>query len=741
MSSPNPTTDVAASGRTITGNDETSRPFAAARIAILTWLSCFALLALVFLPVFIIPYAHHDQYRHFHEQLPGDPAANSCKNEPQYPWLYSLGRPIAAETECVIFKFTARLSDLIFFRFWVLACLALAAAFHATLLRRLGLNLVASVALAVATFALPGAQNAIFMTNFANALTPLAATVSYLVLLVANKPHAAGNRMRVIGLTVLAGVLLLVALFTYPFMAFFFFCGTLGSVLFMSVDEWRLRVWRVVRDILFFSIAALVYFTVAKLALFPRSPAAIARMPEWYRPVLAFGGIGKRFLQLVYEDFPRVLTLWHIYPSRILVTFFLFALAAGVFFWWRQPAPRSERTWDGSRAVTVLTPLLLLLVANVPYLLIPALFLHRLFFASSAMLLLLLFWSATQIVGGKGLAVIFGARRIQDWIAIAVCGVGCLIASINTTLNALNSHLEFAAVKGQIAAARDRNVERIHVVRPRTDSSFNGFAVIDDEFNRPTTEYPFDITNLVRAALVEMRAHSKRVLDGSDWMRAAGNRNPCEISWVSRNQFRLTNEVGDRIEAVVENGRIVAPGWHVWGSLTSDMMAILWSNGTLWAKREGKYRMAGVPWIIVRPGARNEAGGSSSSVSLKPTSRNEWLLSNEGGMQTRATLSGSELTAPGWGIVGRLVMDPLQIRWSNGTIWERQNEESEHQIPVEDVLAGEWVMLDAYPAGELLVTSSGFGEPVLRTPNMVLVDMNPLLDSVWGWPTPNSATR
>src|ERR1017187_8237837 len=461
-----------------------ARLLSAAAPRISTWLICVAVLGLVFLPVFVIPYAHHDQYRHFRD--PGANAAfkQSCTNDPQYGWLYLVGRPIAAETECVIFEHTARLSDLIAFRFWVLALLALAATSYAELIRR-SLSRLASVTLSLAIFTLPGAQVAVFMTNLANVLAPLLATLPYLALNKAQEQYVCRSRPSAAGWATLAAALLLAALLTYPFLALFFFCATLAHLLFDASKGWRPQAGRLLRDAGFLGVTAALYWSIAKLALFPHDPAMIARMPAAYRPNLDISGIPGRFAFLLDGISPKLLTLWYVYPSQLLVACVLMVMCVGLSLYLWRGNGQGVRKWHRHQLLAVLTVIVLLFASAGPFLLLPATFLYSLFFATGAMIVLLLFWSGTQIIVHTRLVRLFRDGRGAGSIGIAICAAGCIIAAITTTVNVQNSFLELAYFKAQIAAVRDGDIQRVHIVQPRGSASFNGLPAVTDEFNRP----------------------------------------------------------------------------------------------------------------------------------------------------------------------------------------------------------------------------------------------------------------
>jgi hypothetical protein len=340
------------------------------------------------------------------------------------------------------------------------------------------------------------------------------------------------------------------------------------------------------------------------------------------------------------------------------------------------------------------------------------------------MIVLLVFWSCEQIFLQSHLPALLKRRAWNRGIAIAICSLGCFVAAMNNTQNALNSYLEFAFIKAQIAGAKIGNLERIHIVQPRSGSiGFNGWPVITDEFNKPTTAYDFDIANLVRLALIELQVSPNQASDGRAWLAAAKSRATCMIIKLKPGQLRLTNEMGDSADADLRGNRLEVPVWRISGTISPDLMSIRWSNGTFWGRRDNELPLTGF-WTVRTPGtARGELSrGATATVSVRSVSANRLLLTKDG-QTSEATIDGSQLTAHTWNVSGILSSDLALISWSNGAIWERQHS---------DVMEGEWVMLDPYTTGAMVVTASPSNDEVVRTPGMLVIDMNALLDSASG---------
>jgi hypothetical protein len=444
------------------------------------------------------------------------------------------------------------------------------------------------------------------------------------------------------------------SLLTYPFLALFFLCATMARLLFAPAGAWRHQALLLVRDGLFFALAAGLYWCVAKLTLFPHDAASIASVPVAYRASLSLSGAIAKLGSFSTDVLGRVLALWFLYPSRVLSGAIELVVGIGLLVYLWRGSRETDPPPVATRVVTAVGILALLLAVNSLYLLTAAFFLYRIFFGFAGMIVLLLFWGSAQIGVHRGISHLLGVRNGPAWAAIGICGIACSVTCIDTTRNALNSYLEFAFVKAQIAASPDRTtLERIHVVQPRSwDFGFNGYPAETDEFNRPTTNYTFDIANLVRQALVEMKAQPKYIVDGREWVnRADGHAG--RIEPITSGRLRIFRHDGSSAEAGIQGNRIQSPDSRFNGTVTPDLKAIRWSDGSIWGRSENLDR------------------------------------------QKRAPESTGDMDA---------------------------------------ALAGPWASLDGYGADQMLVTWSEPGAPVIRSPKMLVIDMNALLDSALGWP-------
>jgi hypothetical protein len=222
-------------------------------------------------------------------------------------------------------------------------------------------------------------------------------------------------------------------------------------------------VWLLIQDIGLFGFAAAVWLSV-KLFLFPKNLQASAKIPAAYHMDLSFSAVPQKFASLAEDVSPRILTLWYVYPLPIVSGTVALLICAGLFLYWWHGNGGSRLRWDTARLVTVLTVVLLMLPMFPSW--------YRLLPSCTASFC---FWSHDCPAGvlelrancpQSYLPALLKRRAWNRGDCYAICSLGCFVAAMNNTQNALNSYLEFAFIKAQIAGAKIGNQSNPH--RPAT---------------------------------------------------------------------------------------------------------------------------------------------------------------------------------------------------------------------------------------------------------------------------------
>src|SRR5439155_8469646 len=93
------------------------------------------------------------------------------------------------------------------------------------------------------------------------------------------------------------------------------------------------------------------------------------------------------------------------------------------------------------------------IVANSPWVIMPAPAFFRLMLVPSALALMLLAWSVRHWAGLAGVASIIRPRRLDAAIAVAFAVGGVVVACVTMTRNAVNSHDELAYIRGVLGGS------------------------------------------------------------------------------------------------------------------------------------------------------------------------------------------------------------------------------------------------------------------------------------------------
>ncbi|MEE3718395.1 hypothetical protein V2H45_16765 [Tumidithrix elongata RA019] len=473
---------------------------------------CFLLgavfLYFTFAATTIVPYAHHDQIRYFREDFGNPELKNNCYRDVQYQHLYSIGRPITAELECMTFRNVHTLSDLNLLRIGVILLLAIALALLSLWLISLGISRPVALFLSAAVFTLPGAQNTVFMTNFANAVAPLLAIASSLVMstsVVDSAPRRGlANPIKLL----LSLLLILTSFFTYPFLSFFYLVPSIGNLLFNRQQPWRELRAAFIRDVIFLGVAALIYFVIVRLWIVPfhQVPYSTAYRVEISIDEYIFQmKLNRLFDQIVFTSF----NFWNIYTIRNLSLAIVGSIIAVLLATIVSPQKFTstiahqivQRRFVGERAFALCTALLL---PNFPWLLSNATAMrYRLLFPTTAIALLIFAWSLSYWLTliSKKLAI-----DENSLLSITMAGLmigGGLLANYNTVQNVWNSNVEVMFIRGALVSHLDRPIHRIHVIKPPNNwLGYNGLPTIGDEFNRKSLDFSYHTAELVRVALL-----------------------------------------------------------------------------------------------------------------------------------------------------------------------------------------------------------------------------------------------
>lgn len=473
------------------------------------FLTAYLFLFLSFAPTVWIESAHHDNTRYFRVSASND-FKSSCDNDSQYGWLHLIGRPVAAELECQVFKHTRSLADLGLLRSIVIGIIAASAAMLAILLARLGVDKLSAGLTAIAVFCLPGAQNTALMTNFPNALAPLISLTAYFLLLPVRVIRLDEITAQEILRITFSFSLLLLAMLVYPALAFTFFWAALAKTLLNSQSPKACHLRTAIRDILMFFLAAIVYLSLRTAFIPNQYKTPLSTTPEHFQADFSFSNLTDKLPHIFTDIFPSAASLWFIHAGWFSALV-LFALTVSALL-----AVRGSNTNEGDRKPRVLdrpqmrifVAFMLLVCTFAPLVLVKSTVLHqRVLFPGMGAIVIALICVVPQCVGrvlGRRFAT---GQLYRQFIAVLMIATGLVMASYATTLNVWNTNIEMEFVRAELAKY-DPLPRRIHLIRAVDNGTgFNGLKSRTDEFNQKTTNYRQDIVDFIRLSLLGSSAN------------------------------------------------------------------------------------------------------------------------------------------------------------------------------------------------------------------------------------------
>jgi hypothetical protein len=423
----------------------------------------------VYWPAFTHEFGMHNDYR----MLEGSFQDRKIFDEAEH--LYVVGRPLQYWLITWQSWFIQKTSDFVAARIVQLFLLwFFLALFYRFLRRHLELEAFWATLLTINVAVLPPSQlYVIFLTELLPGFfTLIPALTSYLLLDSASGRMSAREsprRIRRAGLFVLAFLLFLTALLTYPMNAVFVFFCTFGIVLFSKPPEWRETVKIVARDIIFFGAGMLVYFLLIVFYFLPHQPVmASAHDLEKteYNFSVGFNLLGKA--NLVRETFLTALGgVWHSIFLRwgVLISATLMGVIGilWVFLFLKASKRRGKvlnqeiLPWFG----LIATGMMLFIFANSPTIIAKGCFKlvgYRVIFPASVIILMvqwgLLRKIAELLSSKKNIYLLRG-------IGVVVLVLQCCLATKNVADAARNYSLELSYLRQQLKEADLKDKERI----------------------------------------------------------------------------------------------------------------------------------------------------------------------------------------------------------------------------------------------------------------------------------------
>ena len=242
-------------------------------------IASIVLLYFIFAPATHILYYGGDDFRY---AVGG--AHRLCKQDDSFYFMKTLGRPLQAYLDCVVYKFTHTLQQMIFIRILAVVLLGVGMGLLADWLYTLGFSFWMAFFASGSLFLIQKLYSDTVLTGALSLSLPILFVVlGYRCLTQAHHDALAWDdqsRKKKIKYFIYASVLFLLALLTYPAMTFFFGTLVLFKLFFSTISEWTKTRREVLQDVILFSVICIIYFAWASYNMHYHARAPI---PDQYR--------------------------------------------------------------------------------------------------------------------------------------------------------------------------------------------------------------------------------------------------------------------------------------------------------------------------------------------------------------------------------------------------------------------------------------------------------------------------
>ena len=476
-------------------------------------LGVFFYMTLIFLPVLVIPFVHHDDYNFF---LP----TQTIFGIHFYPPVlngFLLGREVLVLLDSLFMPLIHNVSDLAFFRMLTIFLSTISVILFSYRLIKINLSLFIALIISLMIFLLPGAQFYILFVNGCGMMVAifLGLMASELFSRATDKSFFRNNFFCKI---LPAFTLFFIALNTYQAAAMFFLVPVLALTVFSPFTYWNRTRKIVMFHITFFTIGVIIYFLFHRFIALPifEKMFKIARNQGDLYEFSLTANILEKVKFFIFDLSPQSLNLWNIYPKISITMLSIGLITLGVifsFFNYKKNLNFKARNCFEVFFITIL----LLLLSNLPNLSAKGgLAVYRATFVYSAMIIILVAWSI----------LVISQKIPTEWRSHIVYGafllclvLGSLLADSNVAATAVSDNKELSYMKAEIANQEGKKLVGIHVIRPHGGVSFLNLPYRIDEFNAPSTHFPQDIPMMLHVIVGNKSDQSFSIIESSAYKK------------------------------------------------------------------------------------------------------------------------------------------------------------------------------------------------------------------------------
>lgn len=410
-----------------------------------------------------------------------------CRADDGFEFVLTLGRPLQGYMDCIVFKYAHTLERLSFIRLFSVVVMGCCLGLFANGLVKLGFSILSAFFFAGSVFLVQHFYwDGIFTGAISLPITTLLVLLAYRSIEQAHFYLVDGKRTQATIKLTLAGVLILSSMLTYPALAFFFCILTFSKLLFSDLNHWTQTRQEVIREVILFCLAGLVYYLWANYNIHYHALAPVTESQyALNHPNISFHELLHRVFILGNVFHP----LWALTPisDTRLQGWGMLALIGGgsltgLIHYFVKSSDAIQASFTLLQAIFL--GVFLLLLCNGFLLVMPHLILNenRILFCVVASGLVLTFW------GIKNSSLFFSKLSYQR-IIVMMNGLIFMIivyqVSINVIAEALSDKQYLLFTQSIIGEYLKKHpLQRIHFIVSQSDYPYNKFFLSNAALNQ-----------------------------------------------------------------------------------------------------------------------------------------------------------------------------------------------------------------------------------------------------------------
>ena len=450
----------------------------------------------IFSPAIHISFYNGDAYRYVFGGF-----GQSCKSDDGFEFMLTLGRPLQAYLDCFVYKFAYTLERMKVIRLLSVVLMGCTMGMFAEWLYRLGMSVWVAFFAAGCLFLVPHLyEDAVLAGALSLPVALLFTQIAYRYLqITASKPMTGVSAKAVIASaqTFFAGrghssfmwsrslwpaIFIMLALLTYPAMAFFFCALILTKLMFSNLSDWVHIRKEIFQELLLFSVVCVIYFILAYLNMRFHPLAPVPSQYQLNHPNLSIAEVIHR-LSYLANVFGQQWEMMRLYPGNWQGWVMIGVFLSGILFATVKLIKHPCSYTDLAQGLTVF--FILMIMSSGFFLVIPSgepPIMLRFLFGTIAFGFIVMLWSIKQ----WDVIYPFALKKpIISSIVAVIFLMESYQASVHTFVSAraVQQYMSFAVQKISDYVVNVDKLQRIHFILAEQDYPYTKFFMTKEILN------------------------------------------------------------------------------------------------------------------------------------------------------------------------------------------------------------------------------------------------------------------